>query len=144
MKHRCSQTQFKAVVTGCQDSECGSRGRNLVVPLSRLEMYMAFVMAHCQTNTECYFSFLLFFFSFHKSEYSLQIFWLANRGANVGLLQKWNAWSKICKTRDTCNYFSHYNSWNCQTLSCSVRVESVKNVNLWNPSFETQCYFLKR
>lgn len=66
--HRCSQTEFRAW-RRCRDAECGSQGRGLVGPLSRLRVHAASGTAAAKHTLDTNFAFHFYL----KSENPLPI-----------------------------------------------------------------------
>lgn len=82
INHRCSQTEFKAMVAWCSDAACGARGRGLLVPHSLCEVNMP-TMSDAKQMLNIIFSFHLFS---QKWKSSLGFFQLTKIDINIGLL----------------------------------------------------------
>ena len=86
IKHRSSQTWFKAMVAWYWSVQCGFWGRSWAGPLSVLGVTQWLHSGSCRTDDEHYFCFSLFFFCFYESENSSSDFFpFMKIDTNVGL-----------------------------------------------------------
>lgn len=86
IKHRSSQTWFKAISPWYLSVQCGFWGRSWAGPLSVLEVTHWLHSGSWTTDDEHYFCFSLFFFCFYESENSsLDFFQFMTIDTNIGL-----------------------------------------------------------